>query len=386
MGARVRFEKRGFKGEQELTSAILRVTHKEQTAVVFVRYGGPPLFFGGMPGQQQGAPYMLVKEQLEDANFMVEEWDLKTTDDPPKLEPVPTRTIFIVLRPEPPPRDPMGRPAQEPPFSDVDREALLKAMGANGRAIFVAGWAPGPFGPIPGTYEYNDYLKGTWGIHVETDTLLLEVIAVEPGKFGATRESLNVSNLETVSHPIVANPLAQDIVFPFAAPLTLSDPAPEGVKFERLIEAPRREDMWGIKDLTKYQEQLQTQDYLTRVETDALGPFVVAVAAAKGDSKIVVVSSKEFAVDGVAFARQMMVTSEGFVLRARNAGNIILLINSLHWLNDNMEFMNVGQPLDAAVLQIPNRSTVTAVQVLTIFVWPALALVLGGAAWLIRRR
>jgi hypothetical protein len=73
MGGRVRFDKRAFKGEQELTSAILRVTHKEQTAVVFVRYGGPPLFFGGMPGmpQQQGAPYMMVKDQLEDANFMV---------------------------------------------------------------------------------------------------------------------------------------------------------------------------------------------------------------------------------------------------------------------------------------------------------------------------
>ncbi len=34
------FETRAFKGEEKLTSAILRATHKEQTAVVFVRYGG----------------------------------------------------------------------------------------------------------------------------------------------------------------------------------------------------------------------------------------------------------------------------------------------------------------------------------------------------------
>jgi hypothetical protein len=280
----------------------------------------------------------------------------------------------------------MGRPAQEPPFSDVDKEALLKAMGPNGRALFVAGWAPGMFGMIPGTYEYNQYLKDQWGIEIETDTLLLEVIAVEPGKFAATRDSIMVSNLETTGHPIVSNPLAQDIALPSSAPLKLADPAPEGAIYEPLITAPRREDLWGVKDLTKYQQQLQTSNYLIREESDALGPFLLAAAATKGDAKIVVVSSKEFALDDVAFSRQMAITSEGFVLKARNAGNIILLINSLHWLNDNMEFMNVGQPIDAAVLKIPSRSTVTAVQVLTIFVWPALALVLGGAAWLIRRR
>ena len=61
-GGRAGFANRAFKGEEKLTSAILRATHKQQTAVVFVRYGGRPLFMGGfMPGQPKSA-YARMKQ------------------------------------------------------------------------------------------------------------------------------------------------------------------------------------------------------------------------------------------------------------------------------------------------------------------------------------
>ena len=75
-GQRTRFKDRAFKGEAKLTAAILRTIHKEQTAVVFVRYGGPPPFLGGFMFGQPPAPYSSMKAQLEDANFIVEDWDL----------------------------------------------------------------------------------------------------------------------------------------------------------------------------------------------------------------------------------------------------------------------------------------------------------------------
>jgi nitrate reductase NapE component len=62
------------------------------------------------------------------------------------------------------------------------------------------------------------------------------------------------------------------------------------------------------------------------------------------------------------------------------------MVNSLHWLNDNTEFMNIGKPIDAAVLDVQSESTVKVVQALTIFVWPMLAVAFGGAAWWVRRR
>lgn len=387
MGSMVPFDKRAFKGEQELTAAILRATHKEQTAVIFVRYGGQPLFMGGFMPNQPGAPFTAMKEQLEDANFVVEEWDLKTTETPPTIDPPPTETLFVVLKPQGPDQNAMmGRQPQEPPFSEKQRELLMKAMGENPRALFIAGWHPGPFGPIPGTYEYDEYLSKNWGIDVETGTVVLSTIAIGPGKFGATREAFNIADLETGDHPIVNSALAAQLVLPWSAPLTLSSSPPDGVQIDTLVSAPRMETVWGVKDITKYQQQLQSADHLTMEPTDSQGPFVLAAAATKGDARIVVVSSREFAEDGVAFARAMSFTPQGISLRSRNPGNVLLLINSLHWLSGNTEFMNIGQPIDSAVLAIPDSTTVKAVQVLTIFAWPALALIMGGAVWLVRRR
>jgi hypothetical protein len=110
------------------------------------------------------------------------------------------------------------------------------------------------------------------------------------------------------------------------------------------------------------------------------------VAASKDGAKIVVVSSDGFADDQVAFAREMSVGSEGLIIRSRNPGNFSLLVNSLHWLNDKTEFMNIGKPIEAAVLQIPDENTVKAVQAVTIALWPMLALLGGGVVWWIRRR
>lgn len=389
-GMRVPFEKRAFKGEEKLTAAILRATHKEQTAVVFVRYGGQPLFMGGfMPGQPP-AGYAMMKQQLEDANFIVEEWDLKTKDTLPEINPKPTRTIFVVLKPEPPQqRNPMMGQQQppDPPFGESHRQTLLKALGENGRALFIAGWAPGPFGPIPGTYEYSDYLKQNWGIGVDASALLIAATNIAPGKYVVTRQDFHhMTDLDVAEHEIVSGGSARRVALPWTAPLEINAAPPEGVQLQRLLTLPKRDGVWGIKNIQKYQEQLEQKDYMNKVEGDLEGPFDLAAAATKGDAKIVVVSSREFAEDAVAFAREMRMGSQGIVIGSRNPGNVTLLINAMHWLNDNTAFMNIGKPIDAAVLEIPKPATVKAVKALTIFLWPFLALACGSAVWWVRRR
>ena len=79
-------------------------------------------------------------------------------------------------------------------------------------------------------------------------------------------------------------------------------------------------------------------------------------------------------------------TSQGLGIRSQNPGNVTLLINSLHWLNDNTEFMNIGKPIDAGVLEVENPATVKAVQAFAIFGWPLLAIAGGGVVWWVRRR
>lgn len=384
---RAPFSKRAFKGEEVLTSAIVRATFKRQTAVIFVRYGGESMFAGGFMPNQPPAPYAQVKKQLEDVNFVVAEWDLKTKDVQPVIEPPAERTIYVIFKPEPPARDPMGRPSQEAPFGESHRELLMNAIGENGRAIFMAGWAPGPFGPIASSYEFGDYLKNTWGITVDTQYLLIQTINVKPGQYQVARQEFHfMDDVEVQDHDIVRGAQAGLVALPSAAPLELASPTPEGVELWPLITQPLKDGLWGIKNLQTYQEQMQSRGYLSRADGDREGPFTLAVAGKKGEAKVVVISSRGFAEDAVAFSRALVPTAQGIAMVSTNPGNVTLLLNSLHWLNDNTQLLNIGKPIDAATLAIKNPKTVKTVQALTIFVWPALALAFGGVAWWVRRR
>jgi hypothetical protein len=232
-----------------------------------------------------------------------------------------------------------------------------------------------------------DYLRDEWGIGVDTSALLIETMNIAPGKYVVgRRDFVNMEELDVTEHDIVTGATARQLTLPMCAPLDLSDSPPEGVEISRLVVMPPRDGIWGETNLPGFLDTARSREYLSREADDMEGPFDLAVAATKDDAKVVVVSSANFAVDNVAFARELALTSQGFTVRSRNPGNVALLVNSLHWLNDNTEFMNIGRPIDAAVLQIEKQSTVRAVQVLTIFVWPVLALACGGVAWWIRRR
>ncbi|MCH7925173.1 MAG: Gldg family protein [Planctomycetes bacterium] len=385
-GRRAKFKDRAFKGEEKLTAAILRVTHKEQTAAIFVRYGGMPLFMGGfMPGAPPAA-FAAMKQQLEDANFIVEEWDLKTSDTPPEIDPAPTKRIYVVLIPTPPKKGQFGQPSQELPFTDAHRRRVVEALGENPRALFLAGWMPGPFGVIPASYGYNDYLKETWGVHLDTSALLIQTTSLKPGQYIVTRRDFyNMNDLEIAEHDIVYGLRTARLAFPWCAPLVRAETQPEGVEITPLLVQPERDGLWGIHNIKAYEDQLAERQYMTKVAGDLVGPFELAVAATKGEGKIVLVSARDFALDNVAFAREMAITAQGFTLRARNPGNVTLVVNALHWLNDNTAFMNIGRPIDASVLAV-DSGDVKFLRILAIVVIPLLPFGCGIVAWRIRRR
>lgn len=377
------FHQRAFKGEEKLASAILRVTHREQTAVVFVHYGGMPLFFGGFQGLPQ-APYAKVKVLLEDANFVVSDWDLKTDKQPPAIDPKPTRIIYIVLKPESP--NPNQMQMQEAPWGDEQQEALLAAFGENPRALFIAGWHPGPFGPLPSSYEFNDYLDKNWGLRVDTGQILLRFRSISPGRYLPADGVFSMEDVELGQHDIVARLHSDPMSLPFCAPVTRTT-VPEGVTLTTLVTAPRRDGIWGVRSVQKYEEQAQSgRGYFTRVEGDTEGPFDIAVAGTRGDAKIVLVSSRNFAEDRVAFNARMALTSQGLTMYMANPGNSGLLLNALHWLNDNTAFMDLGRPIQMNTLRLPSESAVKGVRVVALLFMPLLTIGAGLAVMFARRR
>lgn len=386
-----KFQSLAFKGEEAVTSAILRATSEERTAVVFVRYGGPPLFLGGMFPGQPPAIMRQLRERLEDANFVVSEWDLQTQKTMPPLDPAPTRTIYVVRRPIPPEPGPFGQPPQEPPFSEADQRIVTEAIAASGRAMFMAGWVPGQQTGeflLPGNYEFNEYLESAWGVKLDLGTLLLFARSVAPGKyfFGGDQVVMSeATRVTTGDHPIVSSPTARRLFLPMCAPIVTAATPPTGVTVTPLITQPSLDGIWGAQNVLKYQEQARSE-FITKVEGDLEGPFTLAVAAEKDGAKMVLVGSDDFATDAFAAASFPVLDAQGISARLRYPGNVLLVLNALHWLNDNTQIMNVGTPIEQAVLEIPDESTRQVVKGVTVFAWPAVALLAGGVAWWIRRR
>jgi hypothetical protein len=379
------FSSREFHGEEKISSAILQITQESKPAVVFVRYGGDPLFFGGFGPGMPRAPFMRMREYLEGLNFSVQEWDLAESTTPPQIDPTPSRIVYVVLNPTPPP-PPTGRAPQTPPFGDEQRQAVLQAIGDHGRALFIAGWKPSAMGFFPASYEFADYLKDTWGIDVEDNVLLLQAVPVGPNEFRFVRGPWNMSETVPSHHLIVKGLGTRRSSFPWVAPLTLTDKAPEGVQRETLLSCPRSDGLWGVKNIQAYEEQVRRGEFITKEPDDLLGPFTVGVAATKGDARIVVISSRGFAEDVVAFATGLVATAQGLGVVNLNPSNVTLLVNSLHWLTGNTQWMNLGRPIESNVIEIEPGPALTAARVLVYGIWPAAALVCGGVVWFIRRR
>jgi hypothetical protein len=378
------FSDRRFLGEQKLTSAVLHLTHKEKPAVVFIRHGGPPLFAGGfMPGMPQAA-FGEMKEVLEDANFSVNEWDLATQEEMPKIDPPATRTLFVVLRPTPSQRNPFGQQPNEPQFTPDKLEKVKKALGDKPRVLFLAGWLP-MMGSMPAPYEFADYLKSDWGIEAPGDRLVLSAEQVEPGKFRFERDPLLVDDAVFGDAAIVKSLHSAKVAFPVVSPIQIADPLPEGVKVDRLAWTDTNEGTWSVSDLSYYVQQAR-RDFVIRSPSDYTGQFTIALAATKGDAKAVVISSSDFASDRVAFQMELAMTANGLSMRARNPGNPALFVNSLHWLNDNVEWMNLGSPVDQSTITIdPKSGAMRGVQAAVALV-PIAVMLCGVAVWMVRRR
>lgn len=392
---------RDFAGEQAISSAVLKLTQKEKTAVIFTRFGGESLLTAAMPPggpmmQMPRAPYGILNDLLDNENFITEEWDVKTQEDPPAVADA-ARVIYVVFPPEPPQQPNPMRPSPMPRINAQQKQRIVDAVEESGKALFLTGWSPGstPFIPIPEKYEFNGYLKSNWGIEVKDTHLTLE-FAPHPQRGGLWylphRGPIVTSEVFHYTNQPIGKPLRGLAAAFFAvAPLHIltGEERPTGVTLEPIVELSDTEDVWAIKDVGRINEDFKRNQGTRRYDDDVPGPFPLAVAATSdAGQKLVVLGSERFVADAVLNMSQLVMVGGALRLARLYPGNTDLFINALHWLTDNADRIAVG-PRYGAIPRLEglkDEGTLMFTRVFLVGIWPGLALLVGAGVWLLRRR
>jgi len=394
---------RDFAGEQAVSSALLALTQKTRTAIVFTRFGGQSLLTSPPPQnpmmmQQQPpqAPYQGLNDLLQKDNFITLEWDVQAQPTPPKPEDA-ERIVYVVFPPAQPPQPDPRRPAQTPEISPKEKQLIYDAVKDSAMAIFLAPWAPpaSPYIPTPGKYEFNDYLKETWGVAVEDGYLGLQFVANpqrEDLMFPAGRNLVIDSSVFHFSEHPIGSPLkGLPASFQTVAPLRLleGDELPENVTVEPVAVVDDTEDVWGVSNISRISQDLQKNQGTKRYPDDLPAPFTLCAAASDGEGrKAVVFASDTFISDATANASQLVMAGGGLRMAKLYPGNADLFINALHWLTGNADRIAVGaQRSDVPRLdKLEEGAPLTLTRVFLVGIWPACALLAGAVVWIVRRR
>ena len=409
---------REFAGEQAISSAVLQLTQKEKTAIVFTYWGGPsPLTpdFSQLNAmtmslrQMPTAPYQRVNLGLKEANFVTAEWNVQKDKQPPTIENA-ARVIYVVFRPTPQQSAAPNRPPP-PGMSPADKALIMAAVNQSGLGFFLAGWTQPSMNPMQmgagGKYEFGDYLADKWGIDVKADFLTIAFQPI-PGKPGLSAPRNNRSafalstnampeQLRFTEHEIVRPLQSLDSFFWQVAPIEIlsGERAVTGVTVSPLIEVAPSEDIWAIADIMAVNRDFQTKRGTSPRDSDmpaAPNGFPIAVAAEKTDgdkaSRVIVVTSENFATDEIAFQRGLVQVGNALRLITLNPGNFEFLMNGLHWLAGDAERISIG-PASSDIprlSELKEGGTAQFCRVFLVGIWPGLMLLAGGGVWLIRRR
>ncbi|MCA9244596.1 MAG: hypothetical protein KDA32_11605 [Phycisphaerales bacterium] len=385
-------DNRDFMGESVTSSAILRMTAKDRTAVIFVRHGGPSVLHSlqaNLPGQAiPPAPFAEIAKELESENFLLEEWDISIEPDPPTVEHA-ARTIYVALTPTPLPQPNPQLPPEMIRPEQVDR--LFAAVEASGMGVFLMASIP-PEYPNAGQHPFGAKIRDMYGVNIRENYVALEFQPHPqvPGKWWfkwPTNLRSLLSNIGYEPHPIV-NPLTSMATGMInAAPLELTEKAPEGVKTRTvMLEVPATDDVWAI-DLREPLDA-QAESGLAPRDGDLRPPFPLGVAIETDHSKVVIYANDQFVADGLAFASRPVQVGGLVFQAAAFPANKEILINTLHWLTGNADRIAVGpRGLDAPRLdRLKPGATLDFLRLFIVAIWPALALVVGAGVWMSRRR
>lgn len=367
-----------FIGEERITGALMSLSMSQPPLVVFVVNREISAI-----GSSPNAMYNHVARRLQSVGFDVRQWNPQgqmTPDGrmaPPSPMPEPAegqRAVWVIVPRVPGgPMDFMSANAGEALASLMDEK--LEA----GHGVMVM-FTADPTTSMGAADPLNTRLD-PWGITVQLDRVVLQQVKLPDDKSVANNYIQIKSWPQDL--PVTAALAGMDGVFTQACPLVVG-PA-EGVTQHPLVVATGRR-LWAERDFAD-QRKIAESDY---DEATAADEFTLAVAAERGDQRLVAVADPIWATDGITtFGRigEMQGPGVAELGGALFPANAELFVNSVLWLA-HMDQMIAASPRTQDIPRIAAMDDATIAR----YRWllgaglPVAVLLVGFTAWFMRRK
>lgn len=408
MGEKVTYD---FNGEAAVSSAILALTSDKKSAVVFIYAGGAdPIKPSFVMTKMSEPPYKAAREKLEEANMVVESWNILESDTPPTFDEKVDSIVYVVLP---------SRPQQQEPgvltggYNEKSIEKIKSLIKDGSRVMFLVNFTPPLFSQ---PYPFTKLLKDELGIDVEPSKLVIKAIKIKDQIIPDNRIIITRYDTHEITSPLQGLPS----MFQWAVPIKISEEGKhEDGRDEK--EAKESKDNKNNKDGEEDEVQDEKKDrefsYYPLItirpdmgeywaeaniplllqkayakfdeDSDTAMPFSLAVAIedTKSGFKSVVFGNDIFATDSIANQQQYVLTSKGIGAIVLYPGNLELFANSIFWLNDNRNLIAVG-PRRADVPRIRGLSDASLAfwKAFCWVIWPLSILTVGAIVYIKRQK
>jgi ABC-type uncharacterized transport system involved in gliding motility auxiliary subunit len=324
---------KGFKGEEQFTSAILGVVSTKVPKVYFVT------------GHGEHDPDGFDRDGLSDLKQMLTRDNLDVQKTSLLSGSVPGDCDVLVIA------------GPKTPFTDAEKAALKAYLDKGGRALIM-------LDPVLAAQErpsgLGDLLKA-YGVEVQDD------LVIDPARRLPFFDLSAVYVTDFRSHPVVNGLQGVAVLLPVARSVTTVS-APGATSAILLTTSGQG---WGETNL----EQLVKTGQAQKDAKDIPGPVSLGVAAQSEGGKdkgwrLVVFGNSAFATNA----------------QIANAGNANLGVNAVNWLARQEEALGIAPRAPEQVQLFLSATQMRTVFLLSLVGLPGLAIVLGVAVWWRRRR
>ena len=324
---------KGFKGEEQFTSAILGVVSTKVPKVYFVT------------GHGEHDPDGFDRDGLSDLKQMLTRDNLDIQKTSLLSGSVPADCDVLVIA------------GPKTPFTDAEKAALKAYLDKDGRALIM-------LDPVLAAQErpsgLEDLLK-SYGVEVQDD------LVIDPARRLPFFDLSAVYVTDFRSHPVVNGLQGVAVLLPVARSVTTVS-APGATSAILLTTSGQG---WGETNL----EQLVKTGQAQKDAKDIPGPVSLGVAAQSEGGKdkgwrLVVFGNSAFATNA----------------QIANAGNANLGVNAVNWLARQEEALGIAPRAPEQVQLFLSATQMRTVFLLSLVGLPGLAIVLGVAVWWRRRR